>query len=90
MATIDAKVINAYSYKIAREDHTLGNLMRMCVRVQAMSSLTTSMASLAGLHAAADFAHYFVLMLLGAFFNASGSFCGTLESSLQDTSTPTL
>ena len=33
VATLDAKVMNAYSYKIAREDHTLGHLMRMCVRL---------------------------------------------------------
>ena len=28
---MDAKILNAFSYKIAREDHTLGNLLRMCV-----------------------------------------------------------
>jgi hypothetical protein len=28
---MDAKIMNAYSYRIAREDHTLGNLLRMCV-----------------------------------------------------------
>ena len=28
-AVMDAKIMNAFSYKIAREDHTLGNLLRM-------------------------------------------------------------
>jgi DNA-directed RNA polymerase II subunit RPB11 len=30
-AVMDAKIMNAYSYRVAREDHTLGNLLRMCV-----------------------------------------------------------
>lgn len=31
IATKDEKAANAYVYKVMREDHTLGNLMRMCV-----------------------------------------------------------